>query len=135
MRTLSSLELGVVGNCAFGALIDDIGSIVWCCLPRFDGDPVFCLLLIDSRKAQEGAQGVYQIDLIGRARSEQEYIKNTAVLVTRLYDDNGGAVEITEFARRFRQLGRMFRPTMFVRRVLPLSGEPRVRVVLLPAHV
>ncbi len=134
MRTLSSLDLGVVGNCAFGALIDDIGSIVWCCLPRFDGDPVFCQLLNDSRKAQEGAQGVYQIDLIGRARSEQEYIKNTAVLVTRLYDDNGGAVEITDFAPRFSQLGRMFRPTMIVRTVRPLSGEPRVRVVLRPAH-
>jgi hypothetical protein len=28
------LALGVVGNCAFNALIDSHGRIVWCCLPR-----------------------------------------------------------------------------------------------------
>jgi len=36
-----SLNLGVIGNCAFSALVDQCGSIVGCCLPRFDGDPVF----------------------------------------------------------------------------------------------
>ena len=36
-----SLNLGVIGNCAFTALIDERARIVWCCLPRFDGDPVF----------------------------------------------------------------------------------------------
>ena len=36
-----SLDCGVVGNCAFSALIDKAGQMVWCCLPRFDGDPVF----------------------------------------------------------------------------------------------
>ncbi|MBT9476428.1 hypothetical protein, partial [Polaromonas sp.] len=40
-----SLAMGVIGNCAFSALIDARGRIVWCCLPRFDGDPVFNALL------------------------------------------------------------------------------------------
>ena len=40
-----NLALGVVGNCAFNALIDPRGRIVWCCLPRPDGDPVFNALL------------------------------------------------------------------------------------------
>ncbi|MDB5844208.1 MAG: glycoside hydrolase 15-related protein, partial [Polaromonas sp.] len=40
-----SLSLGVIGNCAFSALVDVRGRIVWCCLPRFDGDPVFNALL------------------------------------------------------------------------------------------
>ena len=39
---VSSLNLGVIGNCTFGALVDDAARIVWCCLPRFDADPVFC---------------------------------------------------------------------------------------------
>ena len=41
----NSLELGLIGNCRIGALIDERGEIVWSCLPRFDGDPVFCSLL------------------------------------------------------------------------------------------
>src|ERR1700744_6166438 len=44
----ASLNCGVVGNCAFSALIDKMGRIVWCCLPRFDGEPVFNALLDDS---------------------------------------------------------------------------------------
>ena len=40
-----SLAMGVIGNCAFSALIDARARIVWCCLPRFDGDPVFNALL------------------------------------------------------------------------------------------
>ena len=35
------MALGVIGNCGFSALIDARGRIVWCCLPRFDSDPVF----------------------------------------------------------------------------------------------
>jgi len=37
----SMLNVGVIGNCAYSALIDARGRAVWCCLPRFDGDPVF----------------------------------------------------------------------------------------------
>ena len=44
---MSNLNLGVIGNCSFGALVDSVGDIVWCCLPRFDGDPIFCRLLND----------------------------------------------------------------------------------------
>ena len=46
-----SLGLGVIGNCAFSALVDMRGRIVWCCLPRFDGDPVFNALLDTSDQA------------------------------------------------------------------------------------
>ncbi|WP_028311914.1 glycoside hydrolase family 15 protein [Derxia gummosa] len=40
-----SLELAVIGNSRIGALIDTRGDVVWMCVPRFDGDPVFCALL------------------------------------------------------------------------------------------
>ena len=40
-----ALELGVIGNCAFSALVDKMGRIVWCCLPRFDSDSCFARLL------------------------------------------------------------------------------------------
>lgn len=38
----TSLDLAMVGNCQYSALIDRQGCVVWMCLPRFDGDPVFC---------------------------------------------------------------------------------------------
>ena len=127
-RTMSSLDLGVIGNCSFGALIDSAARIVWCCLPRFDADPVFCSLLNDSN----GDTGVFAIELQGMSRSEQFYKRNTAILVTRLFDDSGNAIEITDFAPRFRMHGRRFRPTTLIRRVTPLAGTPRIRIRLRP---
>lgn len=128
---MSNLDLGVIGNCAYSALIDSQGRVVWCCLPRFDGDPVFCALL-DGDGTEADRRGVYQIELEELAYSEQEYLENTPILVTRLYDSRGGAIEITDFAPRFEHFGRTFRPTMLVRMVKPLSGRPRIRIRLRP---
>jgi len=125
---MSALDLGVVGNCSYGALIDATARVVWCCLPRFDADPVFCSLLND----HDGDRGVFAIDLHGMTRSEQHYQRNTAILVTRMYDDSGGGIEITDFAPRFRLRGRRFRPMMLVRRITPIAGTPRIGIRLRP---
>ena len=127
--TRASLDLGVIGNCSYGALIDADARVVWCCLPRFDGDPVFCSLLDDR---SEDPPGIFAIEIDGRARSEQFYIRNTAVLVTRLFDERGGAVEIADFAPRFALHGRRFRPMTLVRRIRPIAGTPRIRVKVRP---
>jgi GH15 family glucan-1,4-alpha-glucosidase len=129
---LSNLDLGLIGNCNIGALIDDKGEIVWACLPRPDGDPVFCSLLRERR--HDGDFGFAAVDLLDFTEAQQEYLDNTAILVTRLYDRHGGAVEIQDFAPRFRQYGRMFRPMMLVRRIRPLAGNPRVVLRVRPAH-
>ena len=122
-----SLQLGMVGNCAFSALIDRQARMVWCCLPRFDGDPVFNALLDPS---ENGSHWVFELEDF--ERSEQEYEPNTAVLRTRLYDRRGQGIEVTDFAPRFRSRDRMFRPLTLIRRVRVLGGTPRVRVVLRP---
>ncbi|HXC38711.1 MAG TPA: glycoside hydrolase family 15 protein, partial [Burkholderiales bacterium] len=70
-----SLNLGVIGNCAYSALVDERGRIVWCCLPRFDGDPVFNALLDPS----EAASG-WSFEIEDFERSEQDYKPNTAIL-------------------------------------------------------
>ena len=44
-REASNLELGLVGNCTFNALIDHAGAVVWCCMPRFDSPSIFTSLL------------------------------------------------------------------------------------------
>ncbi|MEO8169290.1 MAG: trehalase-like domain-containing protein, partial [Oxalobacteraceae bacterium] len=100
----SSLDCGVIGNCAFSALVDSIGRIVWCCLPRFDGDPVFNALLDASDNGS-----LWSIEIENFARSEQEYEPNTAVLRTRLFDAKGRGIEITDFAPRFNSRDRIFR--------------------------
>lgn len=126
-----SLDLALIGNCQIGALVDGQGEIVWHCLPRFDGDPVFCSLL-QKHAAGEG-HGYCAVELVDQQRSEQSYLPNTAVIVTRLTDSHGGVVELTDFAPRFRQYGRMFMPMMLVRQIRRLQGSPRIRLRVRPA--
>jgi GH15 family glucan-1,4-alpha-glucosidase len=125
----ASLSLGVIGNCAISALIDPQGRIVWSCLPRFDGDPVFHALLGGDNPEGEGA---FAIEIENLAETRQYYAPNTAVLHTELWDRDGQGLLITDFAPRFRSRGRFFRPTMLVRRVKPLKGAPRIRVHVAP---
>lgn len=91
-----SLSMGVIGNCAFSALVDARGRIVWCCLPRFDGDPVFNALLDDSDQGN-----AFAIEIENFSHARQWYEPNTAVLRTQLFDQQGQALEITDFAPRF----------------------------------
>ncbi|MCK9283472.1 MAG: glycoside hydrolase family 15 protein [Rhodocyclaceae bacterium] len=126
---MNSLDLAMIGNCTISALIDARAKIVWGCFPRFDGDPVFCSLL---KNTDDG--GYFSIELAECLRSEQAYLDNTAILITRLYDRHGGTLEITDFAPRFGQYGRMFRPMMVVRQIRRLSGSPRLTLRLRPAR-
>ena len=127
---MSSLNLAVIGNCSFSALLDSRARFVWCCLPRFDSDPRFCALLNDH---QDGEMGFYDAELFDLRESKQCYRDNSAVLETTLRDSHGAAVQITDFAPRFKQFGRVFRPGMLVRQIVPLAGAPRIRIRLRPA--
>ena len=126
--TQANLDLGVIGNGSFGALVDARARVVWSCLPAFDGDPAFCALL--SPREHDG--GDHSIELEDFDYSEQAYLHNTAVLRTVLHDRHGGAVEIIDFAPRWRENGRFFRPVMLLRKVTPLNGNPRIRVRIRP---
>jgi GH15 family glucan-1,4-alpha-glucosidase len=123
-----NLQLGVVGNCAVAALVDQTGSIVWFCYPRLDGDPVLCALL-DARPHPEGT---FAIELAGQVASEQTYRRNTPILETVLTDHENNALRIIDFAPRFKRFGRFFRPGTLVRRLEPVRGAPRIRIRLRP---
>jgi len=128
---MSSLELWPVGNCQVSGLLDDSGSIVWGCVPRVDGDPTFCALL----RGEEGQElGTWRFELEDQIGIEQEYLRNTPILRTRLEDKLGGKVDIFTFCPRFERSGRMFRPVSFVRIVRPVCGSPRLRVLLTPMN-
>ncbi len=128
---MSNLNLAVIGNCSFSALLDDQAKIVWSCMPRYDDDPIFCSLMDGGPDSRD--RGYFDIDLEDFARSEQCYLYNSAVVVTTLYDTHGSALEITDFAPRFKQRGRTYRPVMIVRRLRAVIGNPRIRVRIKPA--
>src|SRR5262249_52075632 len=129
-RAMQDLTLAVIGNSIIAALIDRRGRIVWSCWPRLDGDPIFCSLLHDAM-GDDGA-GFHDIGIENFAAATQDYERNTAILTTVLTDTAGGTVRITDLAPRFRQFGRIFRPTMLLRRIEPVSGTPRIRIRLRP---
>src|SRR5581483_2378147 len=103
---MADLDLGVIGNSIVAALVDRRGRIVWYCLPRFDGDPVFCSLL----NGEDPKQGFAEVVLEDLASASQQYLDNTAVLVTTLTDAHGATLRITDFVPRFKQYDRIFRP-------------------------
>lgn len=127
----NTLDLGLIGNGAIGALINEQAEIVWCCLPRFDADPMFCSLL--KEHTDQDGFGYCSVELVEQISSEQFYLPNTAVLVTRLIDASGAIVEVTDVAPRFRQFGRIFTPVMLIRQIRRLQGTPRIRLAVRPA--
>lgn len=129
---MSTLELGVIGNCNIAALIDITGTIVWSCFPRLDGDAVFSALLGGTPAAEAAADGLFSLELADQVHSDQAYLPNSAILRTTLYDRQGGVAEITDFSPRFALYGRIYRPPMIVRRIRPVQGRPRLVVRLRP---
>ncbi|MBJ3778407.1 glycoside hydrolase family 15 protein [Acuticoccus mangrovi] len=126
---MTNLALGMIGNCSVNALVDDKAKIVWWCLPRPDGDPVFHALLGTNGNPGDGG---FAIEIEDFSHSDQHYVENTAILRTRLIASDGSAVEIDDFCPRFLSRGRVFRPAQIVRRIRPVSGRPRIRIVLRP---
>lgn len=119
---MDSLELGIIGNGTVAALVDDNATCCWMCLPRLDGEPVFNSLL--------GGGGRFAVRLQGLCRSEQTYRRNTGVLETMLYASNGSAVKVIDFAPRFFDKGRVFRPASMARRIEPVAGMPIISIEL-----
>jgi GH15 family glucan-1,4-alpha-glucosidase len=118
-------DLGLIGNCQFSALIHASGEVVWCCLPRFDSEPI-CSTLMDS---EEG--GRFRIGPAGNETGSQRYLPNTNILET-IFQTPTGSFRVIDFAPRFLQFGRTFRPTELIRIVEPIEGTPRITIVCEP---
>jgi GH15 family glucan-1,4-alpha-glucosidase len=65
---------------------------------------------------------------------QSEYVRNTAIVTSTLRDAQGGAVRITDFAPRFRNFDRTFRPPQLYRIIEPIAGLPRITIRFRPAH-
>jgi GH15 family glucan-1,4-alpha-glucosidase len=126
MDDKDAVKFGLIGNCAYQALVNDKGNVVWLCWPRFDSSFVFGALL-DPNKGGDFAVIPEGDDY----ETEQAYLPNTNILRT-FFHSRSGSFEVIDFAPRFRQYDRSFKPTQLMRRIRRIDGDPRVRVRVRP---
>ncbi len=113
---------GLIGNCAYLALINKDTNIDWMCLPRFDSSFVFGALIAGEKGGEfsiKPAEGEFLV--------HQQYLHNTNILET-VVNQGSHAYKVTDIAPRFMQTDRYYRPLMLIRKIEPLRGLPRVRV-------
>ncbi|NEU08502.1 glycoside hydrolase family 15 protein [Flavihumibacter sp. R14] len=120
-------QTGIIGNCGYLAHVHKNTNIEWLCWPRFDSSFVFGGLL-DREKG-----GSFTILPAGNYTSEQYYLENTNVLCTEITCSEG-SYRVTDFAPRFNQFERFFKPLMLIRKVEVLKGSPRIRVKCEPSY-
>jgi GH15 family glucan-1,4-alpha-glucosidase len=121
------LDLAVIGNGQTAALLEPASRVVWWCYPRFDGDPVFSRLLAGDE--EKGFCDVVLDDMVDYA---SDYERNTPVVSTILTNSQNASVKITDFAPRFRNFGRIFRPPQLIRIIEPAAGLPRIAIRVRP---
>lgn len=115
-------DMGIIGNCAYLAYINTNADIRWMCWPRFDSSFIFGNLL-DQQKG-----GYFYIQPFeDEFDSKQYYLENSNILCTE-FDVEGGRFRVVDFAPRFYQHERYFKPLMVVRKIEPLSGHPKIQV-------
>jgi GH15 family glucan-1,4-alpha-glucosidase len=112
--------LGLIGNCQIAALVARDGRIPWCCLPRFDSEPVFGALLDADRGGSFGVRSA------SGCLGEQAYLPNTNVLETTFHCGDG-SFRLVDFAPRYLLHDRPHRPPQLIRIVEPIEGTPRVQ--------
>ncbi|WP_026899086.1 glycoside hydrolase family 15 protein [Daejeonella oryzae] len=120
-------QTGIIGNCAFLAHVHKNTNIEWLCWPRFDSSFVFGGLL-DQDKG-----GSFTVLPEGEYTSSQFYLENTNVLCTDIISSEG-SYRITDFAPRFNQYDRFYKPLMLIRKIEVLEGNPRVRIKCNPVY-
>ena len=117
---------GVIGNCAYIAHVENNTNINWMCWPRFDDSFVFGSLLDDEKGGSFSL-----LPPTETYQTKQYYIENTNILCTEIsYSE--GAYRVTDFAPRFYQYERYYKPLMLVRKIERLSGNPQVKATCKP---
>ncbi len=115
-------DYGVIGNCAYTAHIHTDTNIAWMCWPRFDSSFIFGGML-DEEKG-----GAFSVKPTGsKLVSSQYYVENTNVLCTEVEGETG-VYRVTDFAPRFYQQDRYYKPLMLIRKIERVKGNPQVIV-------
>lgn len=125
--TKHTYQTGIIGNCSYIAHVHLNTNISWLCWPRFDSSFVFGGML-DEEKG-----GEFSIQPQGEFESHQYYLENTNILCTEVTTTTG-KYRITDFAPRFREYERYYKPLMLVRKIDVLDGYPTVKVRCQPTY-
>jgi len=124
--SLDNLNYGIIGNCKSSALINEDSSIDWSCLPQFDSPSVFGKILDD----QKG--GSFKIECDNSYEITQQYLKKTAILLTR-FDNGTDAFQLLDFMPRYQKdNGVYYAPPEIVRLVKLIKGNPSFKVLYDP---
>ena len=112
-----------MGDLHTAALVGRNGTIDWLCLPAFDSPSVFCSILDDEKG------GHFKLAPVEYARSQQLYLPDTNVLLTRFLSPEGMA-EIIDFMSILESPGDRHR---LVRNVRVVRGKMTFDVECRPA--
>ena len=116
-------DTGIIGNGSYLAHINRDANVTWLCWPRFDSPYVFGQLISEPERGGEfsirPASDAYEC--------RQTYLDNTNVLSTE-FTAPDGSFRVIDFAPRFSQYDRYYKPLMLARKIEPVSGAPMIRV-------
>jgi len=116
-------NMGLIGNCAYMAYINERAKFKWMCWPKFDSSFIFGSLLDD----EKGGEFSVTPNSDSNYRTNQYYIENTNILCTE-FESDYAKFKVTDFAPRFEQSERNYKPLMVVRKIEPVIGTPRIKV-------
>ncbi len=91
---MDNLNYGIIGNCRSAAIVSNVGSLDWCCLPEFDSSSVFAKIL------DEKNGGSFEILVDDSYSISQCYESQTCILVTT-YTNGEDAFEVHDFMPRY----------------------------------
>jgi GH15 family glucan-1,4-alpha-glucosidase len=112
---------GIIGDLHTAALVGRDGTIDWLCLPAFDSPSVFCSILDDEKG------GHFRLRPVDYTRSQQLYLPDTNVLLTRFLSSKGMA-EVLDFMPLLESPGdrhRLVRNVRVVRGRMSFDAECR----------
>jgi len=121
-------DYGLIGDCHGAALVSRCGAIDWCCLHRFDADPLFARIL-DAKKG-----GSFVVRPVGVEKIERRYLSDTNILEST-FTTSDATIVLTDFMAVRDEAGLKERdmPSVLVRMVevrqgratMTMSFEPR----------
>jgi alpha,alpha-trehalase len=111
-------DYGLIGDCHGAALVSRCGAIDWCCLHRFDAEPLF------SRILDAGKGGTFVLRPEGVEKIERRYLPDTNILEST-FTTTSGTVVLTDFMAVRDEAGLKERdmPSVLVRMVEVRDGN------------
>ncbi|MBA2352393.1 MAG: glycoside hydrolase family 15 protein [Burkholderiales bacterium] len=126
-------DYAAIGDCHGGTLVSSEGRIDWCCLQRFDCDPVFCRLLDDDKG------GFLSLKPRVNFKTTRAYLDGANVLRTEFHPASG-RIAVTDFMpvgrtadARPHDYVSLNAPNWLVRKVEGLQGEVVIESIYRPS--